>query len=212
MRLAYFCLMSSYFITGIGTEVGKTLVAAVVAEALQADYWKPIQAGSLMLTDTHSAQGLINNKKTKFYPSAYELSEPMSPHAAAAIDGIEIDYKKIIRPTTKNKLVIEGAGGLLVPINQAQTIADLILPNDQVIVVSRHYLGSINHTLLTLSELKARNIEVLGLVYSGDKHPSTEQIIEAQSGVKVLGRIDEEPYFDANVITYYAGKFKKMLQ
>ncbi len=203
--------MSAYFITGIGTDVGKTLVAAVVAEALQADYWKPIQAGSLMSTDTHSVQYLINNDKTKFYKSAYELSEPMSPHAAAPIDGIEIDYEKIFRPKTKNNLVIEGAGGLLVPINQTQTIADLILPDDKVIVVSRHYLGSINHTLLTLSELKSRGISILGLVFSGDEHPSTEKIIESQSGAKVLGRIDEEPYFDANVITYYAGKFKKAL-
>lgn len=203
--------MSAYFITGIGTEVGKTLVAAMVAEALEADYWKPIQAGSLMVTDTHSVQGLINNTKTQFYPSAYELSEPISPHAAAAIDKIKIDYKKIIRPTTTNNLVIEGAGGLLVPINQTQTVADLILPDDKVIVVSRHYLGSINHTLLTLNELKRRKIAVLGIVFSGDKHPSTEQIIKSQSGVKVLGRIDEEPYFDANVITYYAGKFKKAL-
>lgn len=203
--------MESYFVTGIGTDVGKTLVAAVVAEALKADYWKPIQAGSLRFTDTHSAKGLINNQKTKFYPSAYELSEPMSPHAAAAIDGVEIDYEKIIRPKTKNSLVIEGAGGLLVPINQTQTVADLIKPEDKVIVVSRHYLGSINHTLLTLNELKHRGIEILGLVYSGDPHPSTEQIIESQSGVRVLGRIDEEPYFDANVITYYAGKFKKAL-
>ena len=194
----------TYFITGISTEVGKTIASAIITEALQADYWKPIQAGELDNSDTHKVQKLVSNKKTQFHPSAFNLKTPMSPHAAAKLDGVTISAKKIKRPMTENNLVIEGAGGLLVPINNGETIADLIKKEDQVIVVSRHYLGSINHTLLTIEALKARNLNVLGIIFSGSEHPSTESIISKMTGVSILGRIDEEPYFDANVVKEYA--------
>ncbi len=108
--------MNRIFITGIGTDVGKTVVAAIVTEALQADYWKPIQSG-LEETDRGTIQSLITNNKTVIHPEAYRLKTPMSPHKSAQIDGIDIDLDKIIRPKTKNTLVIEGAGGLLVPLN-----------------------------------------------------------------------------------------------
>ena len=148
--------MNTYFITGISTEVGKTVASAIITEALQADYWKPIQAGELYNCDTKKVERLVANSKSKFHPNSFSLHTPMSPHAAAEIDGLKIDKFQIKRPKTKNHLVIEGAGGLLVPINDTETILDLIAPNDKVIVVSRHYLGSINHTLLTVNALKEK--------------------------------------------------------
>ena len=197
-------MKDTYFITGISTEVGKTIASAIITEALEADYWKPIQAGELDNSDTHKVAGLISNQKTVFHPSAYDLKTPMSPHAAANIDGVTISVKKMKRPTTKNNLVIEGAGGLLVPLNENEAIADLIQPTDKVIIVSRHYLGSINHTLLTVEALKSRNLNIHGILFSGAEHPTTEAIITKMSGVTILGRIDEEPYFDQNVVREYA--------
>lgn len=201
----------TYFITGISTEVGKTIVSAIVTQALQADYWKPVQAGELQHSDTHKVQELVSNTKTKFHAPAFNLETPMSPHAAAKIDGVGLSVKKIKRPNTQNNLVIEGAGGLLVPLNDTQTIIDLILPFDKVIVVSRHYLGSINHTLLTIEALKSRGIPVFGIIFNGAQHPSTESIITKMSGVPVLGRIDQEPYFDKNVVKQYAEDLRAVL-
>jgi dethiobiotin synthetase len=205
-------MKETYFITGISTDVGKTIVSAILVEALEADYWKPIQAGELENSDTHKVQSLVSNAKSKFYKSAYDLATPMSPHGAAEIDGLKISSEKITRPKTKNHLIIEGAGGLLVPLNEKETIVDLIQPKDKVIVVSRHYLGSINHTLMTLELLKQRKIDVYGIIFSGDKNASTETIIEQMSGVSILGRIEEEPYFDSNVVKEYAENIKEKLR
>lgn len=199
---------TTYFITGISTEVGKTVASAILTEALQADYWKPVQAGELDNTDTNKVQRLVSNSKTVFHESAFNLTAPMSPHAAAEIDGVSLSAKKIKRPKTENNLIVEGAGGLLVPLNASETIMDLVHPADRVIVVSRHYLGSINHTLLTVEQLKQRNFDVFGIIFSGDEHPSSESIIAKMSGVKILGRIAEEPYFDENVIREYAELFR----
>lgn len=204
-------MSKTYFLTGISTEVGKTVVSAIVTEALKADYWKPIQAGDLDFSDTHKVQSLISNKKTVFYPNAFALQTPMSPHAAAEIDEVNIKAKALKRPKTKNNLVIEGAGGLLVPINNTETILDVIQPTDKVIVVSRHYLGSINHTLLTVNLLKEKGFEV-ALVFSGKEHPTTESIIKKMTKVPIIGRVDEEPYFDENVIKEYAELFRKNLE
>ena len=201
----------TYLITGISTEVGKTIASAIITEALQADYWKPIQAGELDHSDTDKLQKLVSNKKTKFHPSAFNLETPMSPHAAAAIDGVEISAKKIKRPVTENNLVIEGAGGLLVPLNDTETIADLIQEEDKIILISRHYLGSINHTLLTVEALKARNLNIFGILFSGAENPSTESIIAKMTRVPILGRIEEEPYFDENVVKEYAEKLEPRL-
>ncbi|GET45317.1 dethiobiotin synthase [Capnocytophaga felis] len=205
-------MKNTYFITGISTDVGKTIVSAIITEALHADYWKPIQAGDLENSDTYKVSRLISNNKTVFHSSSYALNTPASPHLSAELDGISIDIKKIKRPDTDNQLVIEGAGGLLVPINQTDTIADLILPSDKIIIVSRHYLGSINHTLLTYEALKQRNLSVYGIIFSGKENESSESIILKKTGMKFLGRIDEEPYFDKNVILYYADKLKLTLE
>ena len=204
--------MNKYFITGIGTEVGKTIAAAIVTESLKADYWKPIQAGDLDASDTHKLKSLISNKKTVFHPNSFALQTPMSPHAAAEIDGVHISSEEIKEPKTKNDLVIEGAGGLLVPISQTETIADLIKPDYKVILVSRHYLGSINHTLLTIEALKARGLNCFGIIFNGEEHKPTEEVILKMSRVNFLGRIDKEPYFDRAVVSEYAETFRSKLK
>ena len=200
------------FITGIGTDVGKTIAAAIITEALEADYWKPIQAGDLENSDSHKIQSLVANQKTKIHPNSYLLHTPASPHYAATLDGITIDVKKITEPKTKNHLVIEGAGGILVPLNETQTIADIVQKEYKVIVVSRHYLGSINHTLLTIEALQNRKINVAGIIFNGDENPATESIILNKTKVKMLGRIENEPYFDQNVISYYADLLRASLE
>lgn len=199
------------FITGIGTDVGKTIASTIVVEALEADYWKPIQAGDLDNSDTQKVKSKVKSQKGKFHPNGYALNTPASPHYAAAIDGIVIDLKKIIEPKTENHLVIEGAGGVLVPLNDTDCVIDLIQKDYKVIVVSRHYLGSINHTLLTFEALKSRKITVAGIIFSGDENNPTEEIILKKTGAKCIGRIENEPYFDQNVISYYADLFKENL-
>ena len=199
------------FITGIGTDVGKTVASAIVVEALQADYWKPIQAVDLDFGDTHKVKSQISNTKSQFHLNAYALNTPASPHYAAQLDGIVVDLNKITEPKTNNHLVIEGAGGILVPLNDNDCVVDLIQKDYKVIVVSRHYLGSINHTLLTIEGLQNRKITVAGIIFSGDENKATEEIILKKTGAKFIGRIDNEPYFDANVIGYYADKFRENL-
>lgn len=203
--------MNKYFITGIGTEIGKTVVSAIVVEALKADYWKPIQAGELDYSDTDKVKEWISNKTSKFFDGIYNLKTAMSPHAAAEIDGLTIDVNAIKVPQTSNSLVIEGAGGLLVPLNDQDTILELIKKDYKIIVVSRHYLGSINHTLLTLNELKYRGLKVAGIVFNGDTNKTTETIIEKMGGVKVIGRISEEAEINQEVVKKYAEQFKAKL-
>jgi dethiobiotin synthetase len=199
------------FITGIGTDVGKTIAAAIITQALEADYWKPIQAGDLDNSDSHKIQKYISNNKTQIHSNSYKLNTPASPHLAAAIDRVSIDIKQINEPKTKNHLVIEGAGGLLVPLNDTDCIIDLIQKEYKVILVSRHYLGSINHTLLSFEALKNKNIPIAGILFSGEENKATEEIILAKTKAKFIGRIEEEPYFDANVIQYYADEFRDNL-
>ncbi|SHI38112.1 dethiobiotin synthase [Pseudozobellia thermophila] len=203
--------MSQFFVTGISTGVGKTIASAVIAEALQADYWKPVQAGDLENSDSHKVKSLISNDKTVIHKSSYELSEPMSPHAAAEIDGIHIDRQKIEEPETDNHLVIEGCGGILVPFNDTDTVLDIIMPTYKVVVVSRHYLGSINHSLLTINWLTQKGYDV-SVLFSGDANPHTENIILHKTGVSLIGRIDEEPVFDKAVVKRYADKFASILK
>jgi len=202
--------MKKYFITGISTDVGKTIASAILVEALQADYWKPIQAGDLEHCDTKKVEHLVTNTKSKFHTNSYALKTPMSPHAAAAIDKIAIDLKQIKAPKTTNNMVIEGAGGLLVPLNDKHTILDIIQPNYKVIVVSRHYLGSINHTLLTVNLLKDKGYNV-SIIFSGKEHKTTEDIISKMTNAPIIGRIEEEPYFDKNVVKEYAELFRDKL-
>lgn len=203
--------MQKIFVTGISTGVGKTIASAIFTEALQADYWKPIQAGDLDNSDTDRVKSLISNSKTKFHPCSYELTSPMSPHAAAEIDGIRIDRFHINEPETENNLIIEGSGGILVPLNEEDTLFDIIMPDYKVVVVSRNYLGSINHSLLTINWLQYKGYEV-SVLFSGESNPQTENIILLKTGVSSLGRIDEEEKFDKKVIKKYADKFEGILR
>lgn len=184
--------MNQFFVTGIGTEIGKTIVSAVLTEALEADYWKPIQSGDLDNTDSMKIQRWISNPHTRIHPERYRLNQPLSPHASAALDGVEIKVSDFELPRTDRPLIVEGAGGLLVPLSLQETMLDLIehlqLP---VILVVRHYLGSINHTLLSLEVLRSRGITLAGVVYNGPENVASEQAIEELSGVKVLGRVGE---------------------
>ncbi|MCK5441917.1 MAG: dethiobiotin synthase [Maribacter sp.] len=203
--------MKRIFVTGISTEVGKTIASAIIMEALAADYWKPVQAGELNNTDSHKVARLISNNKSKIHPCTYELNSPMSPHAAAKIDGLTIDLNTVFEPETSNHLIIEGAGGLLVPLNDTDTILDLILPNYKVVVVSRHYLGSINHTLLTINWLQLKGYDV-SILFSGNEHPTTESIILKKTEAKCIGRINEEKTFDQEMIRKYADLFRPALE
>ena len=199
------------FITGISTDVGKTIASAIITEALEADYWKPIQAGDLNDSDSHFIKSNVKSQKSKIFPNAYQFNTPASPHLAAELDGITINLKNIIEPKTANHLVIEGAGGLFVPLNETDFVLDLIQPDYKVIVVSRHYLGSINHTLLTIEALKNRGINIAGIIFNGNENRPTETIILNTTQLKCIGRIEEEPYFDQNVISEYADLFRDNL-
>ncbi|MFY9308491.1 MAG: dethiobiotin synthase [Bacteroidia bacterium] len=197
--------MKRYFITGIGTDVGKTVASAIVVEALKADYWKPVQAGDLGNTDTMKVKGLVSNVQSQFHKEAYRFTQPMSPHAAAAADGVQIDTKKLILPETSNTLIIEGAGGLMVPLKKNFLVIDLIQQlKAEVILVSRNYLGSINHTLLSADALKNRGIPVAGIVFNGAPTPSSEEYILNSTGYKCILRIGEENTIDQATIKRYA--------
>ncbi|MBU3028086.1 dethiobiotin synthase [Zobellia galactanivorans] len=203
--------MQQIFVTGISTEVGKTIASAIIAEALEADYWKPVQAGELDYTDSDKVKSLVSNDKTVIHKSSYELKTPMSPHAAAEKEGVSIDRLDIVLPETDNALVIEGAGGILVPLNENDTVLDIIMPTYHVVVVSRHYLGSINHTLLTVGWLQQKGYDV-SILFSGDANPESENIILHKTGASLIGRIDEEPVFDKAVVKRYADKFASILK
>ncbi|MCY1533747.1 ATP-dependent dethiobiotin synthetase BioD [compost metagenome] len=180
----------SYFVTGIDTGIGKTIASAVLTEKLKADYWKPIQSGDLAQSDSLMVESLLTNRFTKIHPEAYRLNEPLSPHLSARMDGInmELDYFKL--PKTENNLIVEGAGGLMVPINDQQLILDLIKHLDiAAIVVSKNYLGSINHTLLTINTLKQYNIPIKGIIFNGEPNIESEKYILEYTQVNYLGHI-----------------------
>ena len=180
-------MSTQLFITGISTNVGKTIVSAILAEALSAHYWKPVQAGDLENSDSMKVAALTS--KVTVLREAFRLTIPQSPHAAAKKDKVELP-ERIDLPFVKEHLIVEGAGGLLVPLNEkGTTIADWAkhwkLP---VVIVSMHYLGSINHTLLTIEALQNRNIAIFGIVFVGNENKETEAII-TQINVPILGRI-----------------------
>ena len=179
-----------FIITGIGTDIGKTVVSAIVAQSLDASYWKPIQAGDLENSDSLKVQNWTTDSVT-ILPEKFRLSQPMSPQAAAEIDGVEIAKEAFQLPLVEGNLVVEGAGGLMVPLNKkGLLLIDLFEEwNLPVIVVSRHYVGSINHTLLTIEALKNRKIKIEGIVFVGDKNHATESFILNYTDLKMIARI-----------------------
>lgn len=184
--------MKHLFITGIGTDVGKTVISAILTEYLQADYWKPIQSGDLHNSDSMKVKALISNSMSFFHPERYRLNNPLSPHASAEIDGVRISLDDFELPQTDNHLIVEGAGGLFVPINERDTVIDLIERlNIPVVLVSRNYLGSINHTMLSIEALRARNIEIQGIIFNGMSTPATERFIEENANIPILFRVED---------------------
>ena len=201
------------FITGIGTGIGKTIVSAILTEALQADYWKPIQAGFEDGTDTSEIKSLITNEFSIIHHEVYRLKMPASPHIAAREEGIEIDINKIVslQPIvhqTKD-LIVEGAGGIMVPLNDNEFVIDLIRKlNAKVILVSRNYLGSINHSLLTASICKQRNIEVIGWIFN-DQYLAYEEEIVRWSGYSKIVSIPFVDKIDKNFILQQANRVRE---
>ncbi|MFH1004853.1 MAG: dethiobiotin synthase [Bacteroidota bacterium] len=203
--------MRKIFVTGIGTDIGKTVVSAIIVEALKADYWKPVQAGTYYPTDSENLKKWISNTTTVIHPEAYCLKAHMSPHAAAEEESIQIDFDKIILPHTNNTLVIEGAGGVMVPLNDKYFIIDLIKKFDaETIIVIQNYLGSINHAILTFDVLKNRGVKILGLVFNGAPHFLSEKIILSYTGLPCFACITKEPEINKNVIFKYTKNFEKI--
>jgi dethiobiotin synthetase len=179
-------------VAGIGTDVGKTVVSAVLCELLGADYWKPVASGTADGPVDHQVmKTLITDGDSRVHEPAHVFAKSLSPHIAAAIEGVTLELDGLLRvPFTQNGLVIELAGGLLVPLNDDYTNIDLVERwRFPIVVVSRHYLGSINHTLLTLEALKARKLSVAGVIFNGNELPDTERIITRLGAVPNLGRL-----------------------
>ncbi len=193
----------NYFVTAIGTDSGKTLISSILVEALKADYWKPIQAGTP--TDTDQVSKLVSNSITRLHAETHLLKLPASPHAAAKYEHLHIQIDDFVLPETDNEIVIEGAGGILVPLNQEDFVIDIAKElKAEVILVADLYLGSINHTLLTVEYLKQNNIPVKGIIFNGDSNPESEQIIEKHSGYRVLLRLPKLGKVTAEIVQYWA--------
>jgi dethiobiotin synthetase len=187
--------MRPIFITGTGTDVGKTVASAVLVEALKADYWKPVQAGYSEGTDSEFISKVVGPGNTFVHPEMYRLRLAASPHIAAREEGIEIDTARIVAgiPPTKNQLVIEGAGGIMVPLNNHEFVIDLIIKlNARVILVSRNYLGSINHSLLTALLCRQKKIDVIGWIFN-DHYGDYAEEIAYWSGYPVIGNLPKLP-------------------
>ncbi len=168
----------NYFVTGIGTNVGKTVVAAILAEALKADYWKPVQSGATEGSDSETVRLLISNPQTVIHPESYVLALPVSPNIAAKAENVEINVENICLPATQNYLIIEGAGGLLVPLNDTLYVCDLAKKfNTPVILVVKDYLGCINHTMLSVNYLLQHKYTIYALVFNGDFSSGVKEII-----------------------------------
>lgn len=207
--------MTPLFITGIGTGIGKTIVSAIITEALQADYWKPIQAGFEDGTDALQVQSLISNPQTNIHPEVYKLQLPASPHIAARKENIVIDLQNIVKcqPSTNNRqLVIEGAGGIVVPLNDHEFVIDLIAAlNAKVILVSRNYLGSINHSLLTANICKQRGVDVLGWIFN-EQYLDYENEIVGWTGYPKIASIPFVIKVDKTFVLQQANAIRLSLQ
>lgn len=191
--------MKHIIVAGCGTGVGKTIVSAILAIALDGAYWKPIQ--------TEPDSETVQQWWPHVYPPAYHFTTPVSPHQAG-----KVDISHIILPMSERPLIIESVGGVLVPLNMQTLSMDLFATWDASwIIVSRHYLGSINHTLLTIEALKKRNVHIHSIVFNGEPHPPTEEAILSFSKVPCLGRLFPEKNITIKTLKRYAKKWKKNL-
>ena len=206
--------MNPIFITGTGTDVGKTIVAAIVTEALEADYWKPVQAGFAEGTDSLLVASLISNKKTIIHRELYKFKMAASPHIAAKAEDTKIILKDIVQllPKTKNRLIIEGAGGLMVPLNKKEFVLNLIKKlKAKVIIVSKNELGSINHSLLTAAVLREEKTDVAGWIFT-EEYLDYEHEIEKWTGYPAIASVKHLPEITKETIKAQAEKMKACLQ
>ncbi len=180
----------TFFVTGTDTEIGKTVAAAWLVLHLNANYWKPVQSGIEDLTDAQAIRELTGCDDDRIFPCAYELNEPLSPHESAKRDDVTIQMDRFELPASERPLVVEGAGGLMVPLNDKDFMIDLIqqlgIPS---ILVARSGLGTINHTLLSLEALRSRELPVAGVIMVGEKSPHNRQAIEEYGQISVLAEI-----------------------
>ncbi len=199
-----------YFVSAIGTDSGKTLISTMLVEGLEADYWKPVQSGEPR--DTETVQSLVSNKNSSFLKERWLLHTPASPHASARIDGVHIDLADFHLPELSRPLIVEGAGGLMVPLNDDDLMIDLIeqlrLP---LILVSNTYLGSINHTLLSVEVLLKRDIDVTGIIFNGPANSETENVILHQTGLSCILKVPQFNTVTKEVVRQYGQLLKKSL-
>lgn len=192
MLMGSFQFPSRFFVTATDTDVGKTVVSAMLTLGLNGTYWKPIQSGLLPTTDTDVIRSVTQLDESHFIPERFRLTQPLSPHRSAQLDGVEIHLSDFALPNHPHThLIVEGAGGLLVPINEKDYIVDLIRHLDlPVCLVTRTQLGTINHTLLSLRLLQQANIPVLGVIMNGPLNPSNREAIAHYGQVPILGELE----------------------
>lgn len=203
--------MSGIILTGIGTDIGKTVVSAVLCEALHADYWKPVQSGGLDNLDADFVQ--LHTTKTRILEPVKHLSQPLSPHEAARIDGVELHLSDFQLPAFIKPTIIEGAGGLMVPVNDhGLTFLDVFAHWDlPAYLVTRHYLGSINHTLLSIEALHSRGIELRGLIVNGNRSEHSERVYQAHYPELSISYIPELEDLSPQTIAKAAELWKQQL-
>lgn len=182
------------FVTGTDTGIGKTVVSAILVSGLNGRYWKPIQSGLGETTDTQWIQEVTALTENHFFPETYRLKQPLSPHASAAAEGTHIDLEAFQLPVTEEHLIVEGAGGIMVPLNETHLMLDLMKQLDiPVLLVAQSKLGTINHTLLSLELLKRNDLEIFGIIMNGPKNPSNREAIEHFGKVSVRAEIEYLP-------------------
>ncbi|MCH4543373.1 ATP-dependent dethiobiotin synthetase BioD [Ochrobactrum sp. POC9] len=193
----------TFIVTGTDTNIGKTVFSAALADALNAYYWKPVQSGLEEATDSETVVQLARLSPLKIIPETWRLKTPASPHLSAQIDGVEIDTDALEVPSVDAPLVIEGAGGLHVPLTRRTTFVDVFARwRKPVILCAGTGLGTINHTLLSLEALDRRNIPVLGIAFIGEPQPDTEEIIPQLSDVPRLGRLPHLARLDPDTLRH----------
>jgi dethiobiotin synthetase len=198
----------NFFITGTDTDVGKTISCAILVEALKADYWKPIQCGTLDNSDTHRVQELTTNQISTFHQERFRLKAPKSPHLAAKLENKKISLDDFELPQSKHPIVVEGAGGVLVPINDQDYIIDLAKKlNLKTILVTKSYLGSYNHTLCAIEALQKRNLPIWGLIFNGKSEEGFEDFIMDKARALYKFNLNIEDKITPQVINNYSFEF-----
>lgn len=200
-------------VAAIGTDVGKTVISAILCQAFKADYWKPVQAGDLQHSDTDKVKELVSFPAFQTHAETHRLTQPMSPHAAAQIDGIHILPTDFSKPDTQGRpLMTELAGGLMVPLSSTYLTIDLIQDlGDPVVLVINSYLGSINHSLLSLELLRQRNISLFGVIFNGKTNPQSRDIILQYSGVRVMADIPHAAALNRDFVKTHAKNIAQRL-